>query len=958
MSIRNINSNFNSIRPPQFIKPASQPAMNVIENLPADIQAIQYMYDKYTEKNYIEGYLAKYNDLTVDGSPYGADKWTTWYVELCGPVLTMWDAETPATVNEEGETTPVIPQYINLADANVYISDEQNGVFSLNSAGSNRFLFQPVENAPFQSLLWVSAIRLSCFEWSRIHQIYTKKFTQRYNNEVIAATKPNPKMEGYIQVRLPGETGWQKYWAIVSDRRDEKTLFGKKKVPTQAQLVFYENKKQKQPIFTITNIVNTYTLYPESPQLIDIATILKIEGSSSSGKYDHQQENNNTETSSALIMTSSRNELIQWLVAIFDSFKLYGRPDIFFDDIYNVNALNFGDLNNIDSRLFLELDDIQHINNTQDSFAQNKISFSDILLQKMQGHIPTAPTTSTTEHINQTYHNNHASENMVNSTVPDSDAHRPTMTRSTTNLTDYSSNNANSQENRRTIVPSTSGRGGKLIYASDDSEEEDDNHEDGDDEDESDDDDDVIISKNSTLSLPKLNSMNLNNENKNEDNKKPKLENKEENNQQNRELYEDGDDNSTISDVSETSVKEEKEKKAIPTPARNRQRSARPQASVSGSGTESEEEEEEEEDYSSDDDDKKISDLRQQGSSSQLLLANQQDQYYDQHPEDAMYDPSTGMYYNPAQHEYPQFGVHADIQIDEDGPVIPELGSNFATQNSLLDTYRPDHPNARDQIEYARQTGSTLLHVPEKPPEPSMGLVGMISQIEGEKKSSSKGRLVQREKEKLLERERERYLWEQRQQMLPQMNQPPLMNQMNISQPTLLSQMNSNQMMGMNQMNSNQMMGMNQMGNNQMMGQFGMLQPPMMDPRMSMMDPRMSMMGQMPPMMMGQLPMMDQRASMMPPMMMGQSPMMDQRASMMPPMMMGQSPMMDQRTSMMNMQMMMAMYQNNGLLYNQQLQANRFGSSMTLNDLNEDDDEDDDVPLGGQRNDSAAKTKH
>ncbi|KAI9308558.1 hypothetical protein BJ944DRAFT_227643 [Cunninghamella echinulata] len=937
MSVRNINNNYNSIRPPQFIKPASQPAMNAIENLPADIQAIQYMYDKYTEKNYMEGYLAKYNDLTVDGSPYGADKWTTWYVELCGPVLTMWDAETPTTVNEEGETAPVIPQYINLADANVYISDEQNGVFALNSAGSNRFLFQPVENAPFQSLLWVSAIRLSCFEWSRIHQIYTKKFTQRYNNEVVAVTKPNPKMEGYIQVRLPGETGWQKYWAIVSDRRDEKTLFGKKKVPTQAQLVFYENKKQKQPIFTITNIVNTYTLYPESPQLIDIATILKVEGSSSSGKYDHQQENNNTETSSALIMTSSRNELIQWLVAIFDSFKLYGRPDTFFDDIYNVNALNFGDMNNIDSRLFLELGDIQHINNTQDSFAQNKISFSDVLLQKMQGHIPTAAT-STTEHINQPYHNNYPSENLVNPTVPDSDDLQPTMTRSITNHTDYSSSNTNSQENRRTIAPSTSGRGGKLIYASDDS-EEDDNHEDGDDEDESDDDDDdVIISKNSTLSLPKLNSINLNNENKNEDNNESKLENKE--------VLEDDDDNSTISDVSETSIKEEKEKKVISTPARNRQRSARPQASVSGSGTESEDDEEEDEDdYSSDDDDKKLSDLRQQGSSSQLLLADQQDQYFDQQPDGAIYDPSTGMYYDPAQYEHPQFGVHADIQIGEDGPVIPELGSNFATQNSLLDTYRPDHPNARDQIEYARQTGSTLLHVPEKPPEPSMGLVGMISQIEGEKKSSSKGRLVQREKEKLLERERERYLWEQRQQMLPQMNQPPLMNQMNSSQPTLLSQMNNNQMnnnqmLGMNQMNTNQMMGMNQMNNSQMMGQFGMLQPPMMDPRMSMMDPRMSMMGQMPPMMMGQLPMMDQRASMMPPMMMGQLPMMDQRASMM------------------NMQMMMAMYQNNGLLYNQQLQANRFGSSMTLNDLNEDDDEDDDVPLGGQRNDQTAKTKH
>jgi hypothetical protein len=77
-------------------------------------------------------------------------------------------------------------------------------------------------------------------------------------------------------------------------------------------------------------------------------------------------------------------------------------------------------------------------------------------------------------------------------------------------------------------------------------------------------------------------------------------------------------------------------------------------------------------------------------------------------------------------------------------------------------------------------------------------------------------------------------------------------------------------------------------------------------------------------------------ASMAPP------PMMDPRMSMMPPLM-GQMPMMmDPRMSMMNMQMMMAMYQNNSAMWNQQQQhMNHFDSAHVS------DDEDDDVPLGG-----------
>ncbi|RCH95480.1 hypothetical protein CU097_001106, partial [Rhizopus azygosporus] len=199
--------------------------------------------------------------------------------------------------------------------------------------------------------------------------------------------------------------------------------------------------------------------------------------------------------------------------------------------------------------------------------------------------------------------------------------------------------------------------------------------------------------------------------------------------------------------------------------------------------------------------------------------------YYNQHhPQgeeyyDEMYD--TQQYYNNG---YPI--------MTEDGPVIPQLGDNFATQNSLLDTFRPDHPSARDQEGYARATGQPLIQVPNKPPEPRAGLVGMISQIEHEKKQkeANKSRLL--DKEGILQRERERYLMEQRAQQ-QSMQQP----QHSMMQPPMMGMMNQ-PMMNMPQMPmmTGQMPMMGLMGQPMMYPMMNMpMMPMMMDPHMSMM---------------------------------------------------------------------------------------------------------------------------
>lgn len=736
-----------SLRPPQFIKPATQ-AMDTLQDLPADIQSIQAMYSSYSDKTYLEGYMMKMNDLTVDGSSSGDSQWTRWYVELSGPVLTLWDAETTTPDNDQNGPAPVIPQYINLADASVSVMDQGNGVIALNSAGSNRFLLQPLDpysSSPssYQAVLWVLAIRLSCFEWSRIHEIYTMNFCTRYHDDVVAATKTVPKMEGFVQVRLAGATEWQKYWVAVSDRRDEKTFFGKKKVPSRGQLHFYDNKKQKHPSFTLVNVGHAYTLYPESPQLIDMATILKVEGSLATTNGGDQEASTNQEPTSALIMVSSRKELTQWLVAIFDSFKLYGRPGKLVDDPLSINSLNFGALTGATNpRVFLEISDIQHANVIQDTYIDNIPIFSGVLLKKMtQDPLPQHPQPS-----QQQWDHQNDSLPLDNSRSRGQTALPSGQTRKVPVMT-----------------PSSSTRGNKLTYASDsEEEEEEDGDDDDDDSDDSDGDNNVLTTlKSGGQQQPSL------------VDKAPRQQKKQ---QKGSDDEEDTDDDRST--ISESSVPAQSSPAPVTSSRPRRRRIARPQASVSGSGTESDDDDNSDgnrvqqkhgdlgSNYSTDDEHGLIRDAGDNRHPSPMMsMGDPSGQFYgheQQQPTDGMmYDPVTGLYYGDGP---------VGLEMGEDGPIIPELGSRFATQNSLLDTYRPDHPSANDQMEYSRQTGHTLLNVPTKPPEPRTGLVGMISQIEVDKKEQkmNKGRVLQMEKDRLLERERERYMWEQRQSMMPQ----------------------------------------------------------------------------------------------------------------------------------------------------------------------------------------------
>ena len=103
--------------------------------------------------------------------------------------------------------------------------------------------------------------------------------------------------------------------------------------------------------------------------------------------------------------------------------------------------------------------------------------------------------------------------------------------------------------------------------------------------------------------------------------------------------------------------------------------------------------------------------------------------------------------------------------------------------------------SAKKQEELARETGASLINVPNKPPPPQSGLLGYVTAHEKERKREGGlgAALTGREREKRVAEERQRRLDEQQKQQLDQMQQNMMFNPM-------VNPMAVNMMMGMNPM--------------------------------------------------------------------------------------------------------------------------------------------------------------
>jgi CCR4-NOT transcriptional complex subunit CAF120 len=120
-------------------------------------------------------------------------------------------------------------------------------------------------------------------------------------------------MEGWVRIRIAGQTDWKRMWMVVSASTDGtqrpdsppsgtgtvgglrspntltkkkrmSTLFSRDSAPTASskpQILMFASQKpkdKKKPLLTLSHVTQAFAVYPERPELISRSTLIKMEG--------------------------------------------------------------------------------------------------------------------------------------------------------------------------------------------------------------------------------------------------------------------------------------------------------------------------------------------------------------------------------------------------------------------------------------------------------------------------------------------------------------------------------------------------------------------------------------------------------------------------------------------------------------------------------------------------------
>ena len=194
-------------------------------------------------------------------------------------------------------------------------------VITLNTAGTNLLIFSCPTTQDLIS--WATAFRLSCWEKSRLEEIYTAHLIRITLNDGrnSPSTLTHGRLEGWVRVRIAGQTGWKKLWMCVSagsitsatrsstdvasiSSKSPKIqgqptrhssyiapkkyrisgIFSREKpsdLPERANISLYNaprGKDKKKPLLTFDTVTQAFAVYPERPKLISSSTLIKLEG--------------------------------------------------------------------------------------------------------------------------------------------------------------------------------------------------------------------------------------------------------------------------------------------------------------------------------------------------------------------------------------------------------------------------------------------------------------------------------------------------------------------------------------------------------------------------------------------------------------------------------------------------------------------------------------------------------
>lgn len=228
----------------------------------------------------------------------------------------------------------------------------------MSSAAKNRYLFH--FNSVNSMTQWAAAIRLALYEHSSLLEAYTGCIIagkgKSLNNIRDIMERSRSKFEDWVRVRFGAGTPWRRCWCVVYPpdpkqyQKMRKSMKKRSAYDRTTPLVtgsvkFYENKKArkaKKPIATISSAFAAYAIYPQSKELIDQSTLVKIEGDITT-----HGETETTAEGMVFVMpeihpaVSGFEMMLRFLFPVFDTFGLYGRPNRLIADTNNVKSLMF-----------------------------------------------------------------------------------------------------------------------------------------------------------------------------------------------------------------------------------------------------------------------------------------------------------------------------------------------------------------------------------------------------------------------------------------------------------------------------------------------------------------------------------------------------------------------------------------------------------------------------------------
>lgn len=392
-----------------------------------EIRSLVQLNTAHAYKVYYSGPLVRKIERLPDGQTSTKDDgWTDIWAQLCGTTLNIWVMKQVQEASKQGREVP--PTYFNVTDAFVHVigaitvpetstspAKRYTDILAMNTAGTNLILF----SCPSREALmaWVAALRLSSWEKSRLEEIYTAhliRTTQQARD--IPSTLVRGRMEGWAQIRIACQTDWKRLWLVIQagpdgDRpsssggydgnepprkRRISSFFSRDHSPAQSSaqqpiLLFYSSPKpkdRKRPLLTLQNVTQAFAVYPDRPELISKSTLIKVEGQFADDELVRDMKNRE---GWILVMPDTdkiqnqAGELLKWIIALHDAFRLYGRPHAWSWDPREPSSMMFGyPVGPQKESLFLDREVAEALDPRDDRTSFIRANFQSLLSNKLQ----------------------------------------------------------------------------------------------------------------------------------------------------------------------------------------------------------------------------------------------------------------------------------------------------------------------------------------------------------------------------------------------------------------------------------------------------------------------------------------------------------------------------------------------------------------------------------------------